>query len=214
MSEIETLYKNIKDVFASEKGLDESSVSITVKAGGIVVLGGEVSSYTTKYKLESLILNNTDAKGIVEELKINITTPISRLDLDIMLDAVSALESDIFVPQDKIKLIVENSSVTLFGEVDYLYQVFYAKKALEKIIGIIGITNKLVIKDKILYSSEVIEKLNNELGYDNHHLVVRVHNNIVTLTGSIRNLEEYKTVIISTWSVPGVSEVIDSLVMG
>ena len=210
----DTLYNNIKNVLVAEKSLDESSVSIRVKASGIVVLGGEVSSYTEKYKLESLILNNTDVKGIVEELKVNITTPVSRLDLDIMLDAVSELEAEIFVPQDKIKLIVENNSITLFGEVDYLYQRVYAQKALENVIVIVGITNKLVVKDKVLYSSEIVEKLNKELGYDNHNIAVRVHDNIVTLTGDIKNIEEYKAIIISVWSIPGVIEVIDNIVIG
>ena len=81
---------------------------INVKDNKIVVLVGEIANYTEKSKIEKLILENTDAKGIVEELKINTLTPLSRLDLDIIFDAIKTLKANLFVLYNQIKLIVKN----------------------------------------------------------------------------------------------------------
>lgn len=55
-------------------------------------------------------------KGVVNELRVNLSTHLKRNDQAIAQAAVTALEWDIAIPTDTIKVVVEDAIVTLSGK--------------------------------------------------------------------------------------------------
>ncbi len=112
-----------------------------------IVLGGEVSSYAEKCLTEKAIQKVKGVKGIVDELKVNLATPFARSDLNnIANSAIDALKWNFFVPEEQIKLIVENGALILSREVDEYYQKEHAEKAVENIVGLVGVVNNINVK--------------------------------------------------------------------
>jgi len=124
--------------------------------------------------------------GIADELRVNLAAEYIKRDEDIVNSVLNALECDLFVPSDKIKIVVEKGHLTLSGEVEQYYQKLNAQKAIQNIIGVMSITN---------------------------NIEVRVAGNTVTLKGIVNSFDEDQEARIAAWSVPGVSNVIDQLLI-
>jgi osmotically-inducible protein OsmY len=118
------------------------------------------------------------------------------------------------VPQEHIKLIVENSGLTLFGEVDKHYHKVYAQRSVENIVGLAGVCNNIIVKTTILVSQvkkKIIEEFKRNAHIDANNIEIEVFGNVITLKGKVKNFDEYKEAIISAWSTPGIEDVIDKL---
>ena len=139
MSKKEILYKKIKNRLNHRENLDASSISISVENNAVVILGGEVSSYAEKCIVDEIILNVKGVKGVAEELKVNISTSYAKLDSDILRDALAVLKANSFVPENKIKIVVEDSALILSGQVDEYYQKEHMTKIMQNIIEFINL---------------------------------------------------------------------------
>jgi|GEM_PF-6268176 len=151
------LYKNITDKLNHLPNVDVSAVVISLKKNGIVILGGEVSDYNTKCFVEKTIKEIIGVKGVVEELKVNIATPYARNDLYILEDALAILKSNSNVYYDEIEIVVENDALILSGYVDNLQQKECIEKAVQNIVGLVGVINDIEIKQKD------VQKIKNKL---------------------------------------------------
>ncbi len=149
MTEKIDLYRKIINKLEFEPSLDESSISIAVKDNGIVILGGEVPSYAEKCIAEEAIQAIKGVKGVVDELKVNLATPFAKSDLDIASNALDVLKWNFFVPEEQIKLVVENGALILSGEVDECYQRDHAERAVQNIVGLVGVVNNISLRAKI-----------------------------------------------------------------
>ncbi len=208
------LYENIMNKLEFEPSLDASSIAISVKDGGIVTLGGEVSSYAEKCIAEEAIKKVRGVRGIADELKINLATPYVRSDVDIIKSALDALKWNFFVPENQIKVVVENGGLTLSGQVDKYYQKEAAEKAVQDIVGLIGVANNITVRPIISTMSvklEIIKEFERNARIDANNIEVEVHGGVVTLKGKVKNFDEDKEARHASWAVPGVCAVIDQL---
>ena len=208
------LYENIMDKLDFEPSLDASSIAISVKDDGIVTLGGEVSSYAEKCIAEEAIKKIRGVRGIADELRINLATPYVRSDVDIIKSALDALKWNFFVPENQIKVVVENSGLTLSGQVDKYYQKEAAEKAVQDIVGLIGVANNITVRPIISTMSvklEIIKEFERNARIDANNIEVEVHGGVVTLKGKVKNFDEDKEARHASWAVPGVCAVIDQL---
>jgi osmotically-inducible protein OsmY len=214
MIEKTDLYKRIIDKLELEPGLDESSISIAVKNNDIVVLGGEVASYAEKCLAEQAIQKIKGVKGIADELKVNLVTPFARSDLDIANSAIDALKSNFFVPKEGIKIIVENGALILSGEVDKYYQKEHAEKAVQNLVGLVGVVNNISVKADLSVQAvkkEIIKEFERNARIDANSIEVEVQNNTVILKGKVKSLDKVKEAKLAAWSVLGVNNVINQL---
>ena len=208
------LYDNVMAKLEFEPGLDAYNITIAVKDSGIVVLGGEVASYSEKRIAEKAVQKIHGVNAVADELKVNLAVPYIRSDIDIAKIALNALKWNFFVPAKRVKIIVTNGYLTLVGEVDEYYQKKHAQKAVQDLVGIVGISNNIVIKPEVQgldVKNKIIQEFERNAQIDANNIRVEVEDGKVTLKGTVKNFDEDKEARMAAWSVPGVSNVIDQL---
>ena len=140
-----------------------------------------------------------------------------RVDADSIAKAVlDALKWDAGVPTDKIQVTVDHGWVTLRGEVEYYFQKRDAERAVERLSGVRGVTNLLVVKSQPTPSDlkEQIEKaLVRNAETDARRITVEVVGSKVILRGTVSSYAEKKAAEEVAWSAPGVTEVDNRIVV-
>jgi len=119
-----------------------TSSDITVEAkDGLVRLCGSVSSYWERDEARKAAKRVSGVRAVRNDLEVKLATP--RADQEIAHHVTHALASHVAIPNERIKINVENGWVTLEGTVDWPYQKLLAEAAVKSLRGVIGITNNI-----------------------------------------------------------------------
>src|SRR4051812_7371365 len=106
-----------KDIVAElnwEPSLRNDDVAVGVR-DGVVTLAGFVDSFIDKWRAERAASKVKGVKAIANEVDVKLPTTSTRPDPDIAHAALDALNWDISVPHDRIRVKVEKGWLTLEG---------------------------------------------------------------------------------------------------
>jgi len=220
----------IRSTLKANPRLDAQEIKVSVNQGK-AELTGEVQSWPEK-RLASLIAMSV--KGIREvDNKINITYPDQRSDTEIREDIVSTLRWDRFVDDSRIKVAVDNSQVTLTGQVNSL-----AEKRLARsdawVIGVTAVDAEALEvapgqRDEQMRRYKYSDKADPEIQaaiekalrknsripeLDLKDITVTITNGNVTLRGSVSNLNAKQAAEQTAFHTVGVWEVDNQLRVG
>ena len=216
MKNNQELQKDVQDAIRWEPLLNAAEIGVTA-IDGVVTLTGTVNSYAKKLEAEEAAKNVSGVKAVVEEIKIHYGSNYGqKTDSEIANSVLDALKFNWEVPNEKIKVKVENAWVTLEGELQWNYQKEAAKKAIKDLAGIMGITNKITIKTD---ATDTIEKeaiefaLERNWSIDDDDIDVKVSGNNVTLNGTVESLYQKNEAERIAWNAPGVWTVDNELVV-
>ncbi len=209
-----TIKQDILDELIWEPSIDETEIGITVQ-NGIVTLSGHVNYYSEKLAAEKAAKRVYGVKAVVEEIDVKIENSDSiPTDQDIAQAALDHLKWDTNVPEDDIKLNVEDGWIILEGEVEWNYQKESAKNAVRSLAGVRGVTNLIKIKNTV-EPQNLKEKIRSAFvrsaGIDADHVEVIIEGHKVILNGTVQSWAEKKQAEKTAWSAPGVSEVENNL---
>ena len=118
------------------------------------------------------------------------------------------------VPDQKIKVSVENGSVKLEGEVDWDYQRRQALKAVQDLIGVRSVTNLVKVKDRVTSTDiqkAITSAFQRSANIDADKIKIEVQGSKVTLLGSVRSLPEKEDAENAVWFAKGVTSVDNKL---
>ncbi len=199
-----------------EPSIDAAGIGVTAK-DGIVSLTGYVKSYAEEYSAVHAAERVTGVKAVTDELKVDLPAFHVRNDEDIARAAINALQWDVWVPRDRIKVKVADGWVTLDGEVEFKYQQNAAQNAVRNLTGVRGITSLIAIQKPAVMPSEVKANIDYALRraaeVDAEHITVKVVNDKVILKGNVSSWAERSEAERVAWSTPGVRTVEDDLVI-
>ena len=207
-----------QDVIAElkwEPSVTAPSIGVEVK-DGIVTLAGEVSSYAEKLSAESATQRVCGVKALATELKVKLSGSGKRSDADIAKSAESVLAWTTWVPDNAIKVLVENGWVTLSGNVDWQYQKQSATDSVRFLSGVTGVCDQIAIKPTLSVSavkSDIEAALKRSAVADAKKISVSINGSNVTLTGKVQSWNERETATTSAWGTPGVRSVIDEMTL-
>jgi len=182
------LQKDVQDAIKWEPLLNAAEIGVTVK-DGVVTLTGVVDNYTKKSEAEDAAKNVAGVKAVVEKIEVKFNSSWAKTsDGDIASEVLRAFKWNWQVPNDKIKVKVEDGWITLEGELEHNYQSEAAKDAVKNLLGVMGVTNNITIKTTTM---EVVEKADIESAlrrnwsiYDND-IDVNVSGHKATLSGTV-----------------------------
>jgi osmotically-inducible protein OsmY len=196
-----------------DAAVNSTNVGVAVK-DGIVTLGGTVDTFLQKHAVERAARRVGGVRGIAVDLEVRLAPGHKRTDAEIAQAVLHTLRWHSLVPDDKVKVEVENGWVTLTGEVDWRYQLMSAEHCVRPLIGVRGVTNEVRLKqhaDPQHIHAGIAAALTRHAEREADHIAIEVDGGVVTLRGKVDSLAEHDAVIGTAIAAKGVARVIDRL---
>ena len=208
------LQYDVIDELQYDPGVDATKIGVTVQ-NGIVSLSGTVANYAETYRAIHAAERVAGVKAVTNGIKVELPSMHQRDDADIAQVVVNALKWHVWVPQDAIKVKVEQGWVTLEGAVDAEFRRQSADAAVRYLTGVKGLTNLIKVSQPAINSSEVKTKIEDALRRarepEAKDIDVEVKGNKVILRGHVRSWAERSDAERAAWAAPGVGRVEDHL---
>lgn len=210
------LQKDVIEELRWDPSIKEKEIGVAVKEG-VITLSGNVESYPEKQAAERAVERVFGVKAVANELEVKLPTDRVRPDTEVAHKALEALAWDIQVPDEKLKVKVEDGWVTLSGDVQWAYQRDAAMRAVRNLAGVRGVINKLTVTPPSVSAYDVTKKIKEALHRraerDAERIVVVTKDNVVTLKGTVPTFAERRAAEGAAWAAPGVKEVHDEIVV-
>lgn len=208
-----SIKEDVLDELAWQPNIDETEIGVTVK-NGIVTLNGIVDNYTKKRAVENAVKNVTGVKAVAEEIKVQYAINDKQTDADIAKAAINAIKWHSSVPDDVVKVKVEDGWVYLTGEVEWEYQKTSAINAVENIKGVHGVSDSITLK-RAVKPVEIKEKIKRAFermaDVEAKNIIVEVEGHTVKLIGKVNSILEKDEARKTAYYAPGVYEVKNEL---
>ncbi|HMD47423.1 MAG TPA: BON domain-containing protein [Acidimicrobiales bacterium] len=137
-------------------------------------------------------------------------------DADLAARCVAALDADRFVPHGAVTVDAVDGWVGLNGRVRRHFQRLAAKHAVERVNGVLGVTDNVVISNDPI-PTDVAERINKALRrksiLDGSVIEVSASDHTIYLDGTTDSWAASQTAEDTAWSAPGVGDVINRLVI-
>lgn len=205
--------EDVLDELSWQPNVDETQIGVIVDHG-VVTLSGVVDNYSKKLAAERAVRNVSGVKAVAEDIEVKYGSDFKRTNGQIAKAITNAIDWNTSVPSDAVQVKVENGWVYLSGEVKWDYQKKAAKRAVEDILGVKGVSDSIIIKQAVK-PFEIKEKIKKAFErtaiVDANAINVDVDGHTVKLKGKVHSLYEKEQARKTAFSAPGVYSVKDEL---
>ena len=146
MNDSTTLQQQVQQELEWEPSMDASHLGVAVSAAGLVTLTGTVATYPEKVTAGRTAKRVPGVRAVANEIEVQPIGARMRNDTDLGHAVLRVLEWDIAVPHEKITAGAHNGWVTLEGEVALPFQRTAAENAVQRLSGVRGVTNQIVLQ--------------------------------------------------------------------
>ena len=200
------------DELTWDAAVDARNLAVRV-TDGVVTLTGQVDSYAEKREAERLVEMIPGVREVV--LSIDVVTVEACEDAELAAAIRSALTWASYLTRDTVSVAVLHGWVTLSGTVRWGFQRRNAGEAVRYMKGVRGLTNDITVTnpgvDAVGIKQNIEAALARRDDAADQHIVVRVDDRVVTLSGVVTNWWHRYLSRSSAWSAPGVEDVRDHL---
>jgi osmotically-inducible protein OsmY len=207
------LQKKVLDALDWEPSLDATRIGVAA-SGGVVTLTGMVPSYADRWTAERVVKQMTGVKGLANDLEVRLPGDARRSDTDLASAAVKALEWDVQVPHQRIKLRAADGWITLEGQVEWQFQREAAERAVRHLLGVKGVSNQITLMVRVTptdLKNRIQEALKRNAELEARQIRVETRGGTVVLDGAVRSWAERDEAERAVWAAPGVTAVEDHL---
>jgi osmotically-inducible protein OsmY len=217
MQSDEQVQRDVMDELRLEPTVDASQIGVAAR-DGVVTITGTVSSLAQKYNAEQVVKRVYGVRAVANDVEVEPGRQGRRNDADVARAVLDTLLWDSMVPDDRIKVTVEQGWVTLEGEVDWQFQRDAAGRVVRYLNGVRGLSNLVRVKPRAkIHTGEVkhqiSEAFRRNADLEARRIGVDAKGGKVVLHGNVHNWAEVDEAQRAAWSVPGVAEVENRLVV-
>lgn len=210
------LKADVTDELAWDPAINSAAIGVAVK-DGVVTLSGQLTTFAEKHAVERAVRRVAGVRAVALDLDVKLAPEHKRTDAEIAEAAIAAMRWHSLVPEDRVKVQVEDGWVTLTGEVDWGYQYASAEQAVQTLTGVRGVTNGITIKARVSakdLGKQIEAALMRHAQREAQHIQVAVEGGVVTLSGKVDSIAERDAAVGTAFSARGVSRVVDHLRVG
>jgi len=211
----EDIQRDVLDELKWDSHVQVNEVGVVVK-DGIVTLTGWVDSYLKKLAVENAAHRVPGVNAVANDIEVRLPGSAERTDADLAKAVLDALRWDAAIPAGKLDVTVSQGWVTLRGEVEFGFEKRDAERVVQRLSGVKGVTNLIVVRSHPLPSDlkQNIEKaLVRNAETDAQRITVEMQGSKVILRGTVRSYAEKKAAEDTAWSAPGVTDVENRIVI-
>jgi len=192
---------------------DSRQIGVAVK-NGVVSLTGHVASYAEKRAAEEAVQSISGVRAIANDIVIELPSCAHRTDAELAEAVIAAMQGNVAVPAERIRVFVRDGWITLEGEVAMWYQKSAAEAAVSSLTGVKGVSNSIAIST---YASaedirgKIEDAFRRRARLDAQNIRVTATHGMVTLEGEVHSWGERQQAETAAWQAPGVSKVVDNI---
>ncbi|MGD0720496.1 MAG: BON domain-containing protein [Roseiarcus sp.] len=209
------LRQYIMDELEFEPSVNAAHIGVAVEHG-VATLSGHVASYAEKIATERVVQRVKGVRAIAQEIEVRYPEAKKTADDEIAKRALQIIGWDTTVPDDGVKIKVQNGWITLSGDVEWHYQRAAAEEAVRKLSGVLGVSNLLAVRPRVNahdVKSRIEDALRRNAEIEATGVRVNVSGSTVTLEGSVASWHERAVAEQAAWAIPGVGIVEDRLIV-
>jgi osmotically-inducible protein OsmY len=132
-----------------------------------------------------------------------------RDDADIAEAALNRLAWDVSIPDDAIKVKVQNGWITLTGEVDWHYQQEAATQDVRRLLGVVGLSDQTTVKPSLneanIRDSVLLALARSWASPAN--IEVSTEGGTVRLSGAVHSMHDRNLAAATAWAARGTTRV-------
>jgi osmotically-inducible protein OsmY len=196
--------------------VEETEVGVGVDRG-VVTLTGTVSSWAKRVAAQDAAHRVAGVLDVANDVQVKLPGNLARTDTEVAQAVRRALEWDALVPHDRVQSTVSDGWVTLEGNVDTWVEREDTQRAVQNLLGVRGVTDKLVVRTvKPVQADRVRAAIEDALERRAEREAKRIRVEVtgagtVTLTGQVRSWAEKRATLAAARFAPGVRSVEDHL---
>ncbi len=208
------LKQDIETELKWDPKVNAAQIGVSVDKGAVTLLGA-VDTYAEKWAAEDATKRVFGVCTVAQDLTVKILGDHKRTDSDIAAAVQHALKWDVYTP-NSVTAKVQNSAVTLEGQVKWNFEREAAERAVRYLTGVVAVYNSITLKPEAS-ASQVKEKIQSALQRqatkDTNSIHIDTSGSKVTLTGHASSWQSIEDAAHAAWAAPGVTEVVDRMKM-
>lgn len=209
------LREAVEEALDWEPIINAKRIGVSAK-DGVVTLTGHADSFPQKREAEKVAGLVSGVKAVVCELEVELPRTKEPTDEEIARAASNAIAWNTLLPRASIQVWVDNGRVTLEGVVDSPQQRKSADQCIRGLADVKDVNNHIVIKpgvNRIAVKAQIEAALLRNTQLDVNNINVEVLSGRVILKGTVQSWIEREEAERAAWSVSGVSDVDNLLIV-
>jgi osmotically-inducible protein OsmY len=209
-----SIHRDVLAELSWDTRVDATDVGVEVDQG-IVTLTGIVDSQAKRLAAQEAAHRVAGVRAVVNDVEVHLPTDNRRTDAEIAAAAHLALAEELLAPVNRIQTTVSHGVVLLQGEVDYWAQRVAAEEAVQRLAGVLRVTNEIRVRPHEVAPHEIQRAIDSALARlaatESHGISIGVEKGEVTLSGRVRSWAEKRAILAEVSHAPGVQSVRDEI---
>jgi osmotically-inducible protein OsmY len=144
----EELQGDVRDELLGEPGLDVADIGVTVERG-VVILDGHVPNAAQRRLAEEIVARVPGVRAVVDDLEVRSLGTHVHDEVHLARAVLDALDWNVGVPDDRVKVVVHDGRVRLEGIVDRPEEKDAAEAAVCDVLGRGSVENAIVVRPRV-----------------------------------------------------------------